>query len=220
MPNADGKFDFFREGANKEIVTATMPVCLKFPGCSGKVGDCKKVGNFVQRCVLNLKINNRNRTQRAAAVMQVPVPDLMSFPSGSDNSDMVKEQDDTMDDMMKMMCCLVTRATDDPGDLAPLKKVSRSLVMTRSVTSKMPMFVCGKSVRWPCLFILVCPLPRRVCPQLLQVDDRRSDIVEQIVNGCVCWASGPWHVLHAVLMTQVHVSCLFFMQPFRHGRVL
>ena len=112
-----------RQGVNKEIVTTTMPVCLKFPGCSDKVRDCKKVGHFVQKCALNLEINGRNRTQRVAAVTQAPVPDLMSFPSGPDNSDMVKKQDDTMEDMMKMMCCLVTRTTDDPDELIPFKKV-------------------------------------------------------------------------------------------------
>ena len=28
-----------------------------------------------------------------------------------------------MEDLMKMMCCLVTRTTDDPEDLVPFKKV-------------------------------------------------------------------------------------------------
>ena len=123
MPNAEGKFDFFKKVVNKEIVTTTMPVCLKFPGCSDKVRDCKKVGHFVQKCLLNVELNTRIRTQRVAAVTQVPVPDLMSFPSGSGNSDMAEKQEDTMEDLMKMMCCLVTRTTDDPEDLVPFKKV-------------------------------------------------------------------------------------------------
>jgi hypothetical protein len=44
------------------------------------------------------------------------------------------------------------------------------------------MYTGATSVRGPCLCTPVCPLPRRVCPQLPQFDDRRSDIVKQIVH--------------------------------------
>jgi hypothetical protein len=73
----------------------------------------------------------------------------------------------------------------------------------------MIIFVCGKAVRWPCEYILVCPLPRRACPQLPQVDDRRSDIAEQIADVCVGPLAGPWHAPHAVLMTQVSACFMF-----------
>ena len=131
--NNKGVFDYFSRGGK---TSKNRPTCVVYDGTDPRLSGCLKSGHYVTNCPLNQAVvlasssNTRfggkprkKKTQVAAVTGKENVTNKALQKELADAQASMKEAASSNEDLMKMMCCLVTRTTEDPEDLVPFKKV-------------------------------------------------------------------------------------------------